>query len=562
LCSVGDAIVFSVDVENAELYQWYYQAEGMSYWSKLYNNGFYTGVTTSELHVFNVRPQFDLMKFRCHIKGQCDNTVVSNSAQILITDIPVRASLGTTEPEVCSQDSTILLISLQELYQIKSANLRFIYDSNAFQITDFTTYFQNMDFNISIEDTFMNIAIEVDDPINVDQATIASVDISAIGNETAPILFQWDSDETFFIDEIGDTLQGILYNTTILLHKPYTADFGDTIDICNGDRLEVDDQLFFDINWSNGDNNSFIAIQEDGDYWVELIDRNSCVSVDSFHVNVQEYPQGSTDIIFTKPYYCSFDDTIEFEVIGGSGEYMNFSYHDINSIDSIQNGNTYQIVNPGDSFEMEVSWSNLCGISYSIRKDVPVYLAAQPDVSILSNHSPATIGQKITFTALTVDDGEHPYLVWEVDDDIKQVGSENIYITNDLNQSQEVSVTLFSDEKCLIDGNSATAKLLVDFDAGPEIYVPGIVSPNGDGYNDCFKAVFRDQEVYHFDLNIYDIIGRLIYQTNDMYDHWDGRGTVRSNSYEIYTYRIAYSNRVNPTTEEEKVVTGKFLLVK
>ncbi|HSN61257.1 MAG TPA: PKD domain-containing protein, partial [Ferruginibacter sp.] len=57
---------------------------------------------------------------------------------------------------------------------------------------------------------------------------------------------------------------------------------------------------------------------------------------------------------------------------------------------------------------------------------------------------------------------------------------------------------------------------------GPEIYVPGAFTPNGDGTNDLLKAIpVGISNVEYF--MIYNRYGQLIFRTNDYSKGWDGR---------------------------------------
>jgi gliding motility-associated-like protein len=53
------------------------------------------------------------------------------------------------------------------------------------------------------------------------------------------------------------------------------------------------------------------------------------------------------------------------------------------------------------------------------------------------------------------------------------------------------------------------------------VMVPNAFSPNGDGLNDLFKAVYNMTPV-EFELRIYNRWGQLLFATNDPLDGWDG----------------------------------------
>ena len=561
-CFVGDAVGFSVDAENADIYQWYMKTEDANYWSKMSNNGYYTGVNTHELRIFNVRPHFDHIKYRCTIIGNCGNQATSQAGELIITGNPVRANLGTSTPAVCELDSTFLYIKLSELYQISSANLSFTYDTNMFEILNFTSYYQSINFQLTQDDNHINIHINTDDIVEVDEAIVAAFGIKALSNKNGPATFSWDHENTYFIDFDNDTIDSYQYNTTILLHLAFKFPYGDTIDICKGSPLSLDEQLFYEINWSTGDHGNDLLIDENGDYWVDLVDRNSCVSSDTFYIVLQDSAQRPSDIIFDRDYYCMSDDSVGITVIGGYGSQLQYAYNGIVDIDSSAYQDKHFIPVQATSFDVFVSWSNSCGISKPVKKEVIVHKTADPDVYIIPSESNSNLGHRIAFTAITQDEGENPICKWYIDDKLKQSGGQKQFSTNELQENQKVSVVLYSDEYCFYDSETAEASIEININSGSDLYVPGIVTPDGDGINDAFKAVFRNSEIYFFILRIYDIQGRLVYETDDVFDNWKGQNVIKNGSMNIYTYSIEYNKDPLLSAANLKRVTGKFLLMK
>ena len=557
-CIVGDIVSFTVEVDYAETYQWYYQSKDMNYWKKMSNNGYFSGVTTPELKVFNVRPAFDEMKFRCHVDGVCFNPVTTQFAQIFITDIPVRADLSPIDSDICDTDSTILIISLQEPYQIKSAHLRFHYDSTAFQVTDYTTYFQNMNFDWEIGSSYVDIDIYVTEAVNLEQAIIASINLNGIGEDNNLALFTWDAELTYFIDENQDTILNVLNDSEIQVHQTLSSAFSDTMHICKGESISLDANSFHQINWSNGEEAPQIYIEEEGVYWVNLIDNNNCPSIDSFYVVPEVLPEQVAQIVLSKPYFCSFDDSIHLTIEGGSGSYLHFIYNDEVFVDSVPFDPNYHFLNPGESKDLQVFWSNSCGNSELLNSRIEVYSQAIPNVELLCDHDEFELGEVVLFTAISEDAGENPTYVWMVDDRVVQEGSENYYETDELGQKQKVSVILLSSENCILGSNSAETFLDIAMHNGPDFYIPSLVTPNGDGINDAFKVIFRNHNITDFKLQVFDLRGRLVYQTNDLNDEWKGNNGNPNGAPEIFTYYISYKKE----TLDTKEVTGKFLLKK
>lgn len=74
-----------------------------------------------------------------------------------------------------------------------------------------------------------------------------------------------------------------------------------------------------------------------------------------------------------------------------------------------------------------------------------------------------------------------------------------------------------------VDSSNNVSALSPDFciDNCPEFELPNIVTLNGDGVNDFFKAI-RVRQIKEIDLVIFDRWGTLVYKTNDPYFKWDG----------------------------------------
>ncbi|MBP7809439.1 MAG: gliding motility-associated C-terminal domain-containing protein [Bacteroidia bacterium] len=56
----------------------------------------------------------------------------------------------------------------------------------------------------------------------------------------------------------------------------------------------------------------------------------------------------------------------------------------------------------------------------------------------------------------------------------------------------------------------------------PEFELPNVVTMNGDGANDFYKAI-RVKHIKDIDLNIFNRWGQLVYHTTDPYFNWDGK---------------------------------------
>jgi gliding motility-associated-like protein len=91
-------------------------------------------------------------------------------------------------------------------------------------------------------------------------------------------------------------------------------------------------------------------------------------------------------------------------------------------------------------------------------------------------------------------------------------------------------------------------------------YAPTAFSPDGDGLNDKFKVTGTGINLDEFNLKVYNRWGEVIWETNDIFDGWDGRlkqnGKIAQNA--TYTWRCVFLDFSGVEHEE----TGPLTLVK
>jgi gliding motility-associated-like protein len=111
-------------------------------------------------------------------------------------------------------------------------------------------------------------------------------------------------------------------------------------------------------------------------------------------------------------------------------------------------------------------------------------------------------------------------------------------------------------------GNESAKSLQVCADNCPEFELPNIVTANGDGANDFFKAI-RVRQIKEIDLKIFNRWGGLMYETKDPYFKWDCRNkqsgeTVSEGTY-FYTCTVFW-----PTVKgvEQRKLKGYMQVVK
>ncbi|MBL0045866.1 MAG: gliding motility-associated C-terminal domain-containing protein [Flavobacteriales bacterium] len=72
----------------------------------------------------------------------------------------------------------------------------------------------------------------------------------------------------------------------------------------------------------------------------------------------------------------------------------------------------------------------------------------------------------------------------------------------------------------------------------PSMYVPNTFTPNGDGTNDVWQVVGKN--IGHFDLNVFDRWGNVIFHSTDPSYGWDGTVNGVQAPNEVYVWRMEY----------------------
>lgn len=106
-----------------------------------------------------------------------------------------------------------------------------------------------------------------------------------------------------------------------------------------------------------------------------------------------------------------------------------------------------------------------------------------------------------------------------------------------------------------VQGESRSNELSIAIET--QLFIPNAFSPNNDDMNDIFKPVL-DFTPSSYKMLIYDRSGKMLFQTNDPYDGWDGSLNGRKPARQgVYVYHIEYTSY----TGIRKVMTGNVSLV-
>jgi gliding motility-associated-like protein len=106
-------------------------------------------------------------------------------------------------------------------------------------------------------------------------------------------------------------------------------------------------------------------------------------------------------------------------------------------------------------------------------------------------------------------------------------------------------VTAFTSAGCKGDGY-----VKVQVYKGPELYVPGAFTPNGDGKNDkFFPFPVGIKELVYF--KVFNRWGQLVFSTNKLRDGWDGKFGGQDEATGVYVWAV------QARTKDNKVITRR-----
>lgn len=88
-------------------------------------------------------------------------------------------------------------------------------------------------------------------------------------------------------------------------------------------------------------------------------------------------------------------------------------------------------------------------------------------------------------------------------------------------------------------GCSDTASRIINLKQSYAIYIPNTFTPNDDGLNDGFKA--SGYNITKFNLKIFDRWGKILFETNDMNEAWDGttKGSDEPIKNDVYVWKAS-----------------------
>ena len=90
-----------------------------------------------------------------------------------------------------------------------------------------------------------------------------------------------------------------------------------------------------------------------------------------------------------------------------------------------------------------------------------------------------------------------------------------------------------------------------------QIWIPNSFSPNDDGKNENF-GFYSECQPEQFKAKIFDRFGKLIYQSTNIIENWDGKINGEYTSSAIFVYRV----ECKMPYKDEEILTGKITIIR
>ncbi len=177
-----------------------------------------------------------------------------------------------------------------------------------------------------------------------------------------------------------------------------------------------------------------------------------------------------------------------------------------------------------------------------------VYISISPDslfvnlghsiqLNASSNYDPLTTYYWTPSFGLSCIDCPNPVI------DINSTAQYNVFVTANINGNDCTGDT------------SITVTVIPDYD----VFIPNVFTPNNDGKNDFFQIFGNVAAVRFFHISIFDRIGEMVFESDDVYFKWDGtyKGTALPPSVFVYTIKAVFDDG-----HSDKLFSGSVTLLR
>lgn len=268
----------------------------------------------------------------------------------------------------------------------------------------------------------------------------------------------------------------------------------------------------------SNDTNTEIKISEPGLHTIKLVAINKAACRDSISKEVTVYALPYINLN-SDTLICQFD-TIALQAYNG----INYWWYNENKIIDSLHSNILVAPEENSYYSVKVIDLNSC-VNYD---SVNVEVQPKPYIQIVTLDTTLIIGERIDLIGQQKNADE---ISWQPHDYLSCITCE----TTTSQPMQNVTYYFVGRDKnnCFLISDS----IHIAVDAKYSVDVPNSFTPNGDGINDfLFVMGWGIKELRNF--TIYDLNGRVIFQTNDISEGWDGNSRLGMQGEGMYIYEV------------------------
>ena len=338
-----------------------------------------------------------------------------------------------------------------------------------------------------------------------------SYSTDGINFQNSNILNLTQGSYTVTVRDVNGCLQ--TRNIVIPLFNPLTLDAGSDITICEGKTGQLNAMSNGAVLlWSPAPGLSDVSIASPiasptvtTKYYLAATLGTLCSLTDSVTVFVNPAPIANAGV----------DQTICFgtnTVLNGSGGTQFFWSPSSYLSDRRIAAPTVKMLPGNFTYTLNVIDANNCA---SLQPDLVTITVTREAKVFAGNDTTLAIGQPLTLQAIDISGSAYTQYEW-----IPHDGLSDPFIANPIAlPDRNMWYTVLARNAL---GCTARDDIKITVYKGPEIYVPQAFSPDGNGTNDILKAVPAGIASFHY-FRIYDRWGKLMFQTTEPLNGWDGK---------------------------------------
>ena len=311
--------------------------------------------------------------------------------------------------------------------------------------------------------------------------------------------------------------------------------FGDSTLFFTNSQDQNNIQEFY---WDFGDkmgssysSNPYYIFQDTGLHIVTLFitSVNNCMNTKQDTININPLP----DVNFVLDSIACIDEPINIEYV--EGDHENILIREWNFGNGTIKENKEHIYSTAGIYDIALKLVSEEGCTNtSLPQEIKI--SDIPQVNFYSNNNPTTLlDAEIKFFNQSEDIST---LMWDFNNGIVSY-EENPIITFTDTGKYNINLMVKNDYGC---ENNLTKTITIKPDIS--VFIPNSFSPNNDGVNDIFNVKASGIEM--FNMKVFDRWGKIIFESNNIDDGWNGDITNYSDQSNIYIYFIElydYNNK-------------------